>query len=351
MKTIDEIYQEMLAVFAAETGMELDGAGEQAVRMYALAAQVYGLYEEAAWTKKQCFPPTATGEDLDKHAFLRGLTRGQASRAEGRLRFSVERAASTDLPIPAGTVCLTAGLTAFATTEEGVLPAGSLSVEVPARAVEPGAGGNVAALAIRTMTVAPTGIDAVINPAPFTGGGAEEDDESLRARVLDTFRVMPNGANAAYYAQVALAVDGVAAVRVLPKNRGLGTVDVVVASPSGVPAQSLLDQVSQALQSRREIAVSARAIAPTTHEVTVLVQVKAQAGKDAAAVRNAVKAAIRAWFNGQRLGQDVLLARLGQLIYEVDGVENYLIVSPGGDVALTAQELPVLGTLSVEELR
>ena len=75
MKTIDEIYQEMLAVFAAETGMELDGAGEQAVRMYALAAQVYGLYEEAAWTKKQCFPQTATGEDLDKHAFLRGLTR------------------------------------------------------------------------------------------------------------------------------------------------------------------------------------------------------------------------------------------------------------------------------------
>ena len=74
-------------------------------------------------------------------------------------------------------------------------------------------------------------------------------------------------------------------------------------------------------------------------------------GKDAAAVRNAVKAAIRAWFNGQRLGQDVLLAKLGQLIYGVDGVENYLIVSPGGDVALTAQELPVLGTLSVEELR
>ena len=66
MKTIEEIYQEMLAVFDQETGMALSGAGEQAVRMYALAAQVYGLYEEAAWTKKQCFPQTATGEDLDR---------------------------------------------------------------------------------------------------------------------------------------------------------------------------------------------------------------------------------------------------------------------------------------------
>jgi hypothetical protein len=35
----------------------------------------------------------------------------------------------------------------------------------------------------------------------------------------------------------------------------------------------------------------------------------------------------------------------------VDGVENYELVSPAADVALTARELPVLGTLSVEELR
>ena len=351
MKTIEEIYQEMLACFAEETGMELDGTGEQAVRMYALAAQVYGLYEEAAWTKKQCFPQTATGEELDKHAFLRGLSRGQASRAEGVLRFSVESAADTDLPIPAGTVCLTAGLAAFETTEAGVLSAGNLAVEIPARAVEPGAGGNVSARTIRTMTVAPAGIAAVINPDAFSGGGSEEDDETLRARVLATYQAMPNGANAAWYAQQALAVPGVEAVQVLPKNRGLGTVDVVVASSSGVPAQSLLNQVRAALNSKREIAVDVRAIAPTTEEITVLVQVKARSGRDAAAVRAAVRTAIQGWFNGRLLGQDILLAKLGNLIYSVDGVENYEITSPGADVELAPQKLPVLGTLSVEELR
>ena len=285
LKSIEEIYQEMLDRFAAETGMELDGAGEQAVRMYALAAQVYGLYEEAAWTKKQCFPQTATGQELDKHAFLRGLSRKEASRAEGTLRFSVTSPAATDLPIPAGTVCLTAGLAAFETTEAGVLGAGALYTEVPARAVEPGAGGNVAAYTIRTMSVAPAGIASVINPAPFSGGGGEEDDETLRARVLATFQAMPNGANAAWYAQKAMEVSGVAAVKVLPRNRGLGTVDVVVASPAGIPTQSLLNEVKEALAAQREIAVDVQTLAPTPKEVTVLILVKAKTGYDAPAVR------------------------------------------------------------------
>ena len=37
MKTADEIYREMIETFTRETGMEPDGAGEMAVRMYAMA--------------------------------------------------------------------------------------------------------------------------------------------------------------------------------------------------------------------------------------------------------------------------------------------------------------------------
>ena len=350
MKTIEEIYQEMLAVFSRETGMDL-GGGEQAVRMYALAAQIYGLYQEAEWVRKQCFPQTAAGEDLDRHAFLRGLSRREASRAEGTLRFSVSPAAARDIPIPAGTVCLTAGLAAFETTETGVLPAGATWTEIPARAVEPGAGGNVAARTIRTMTVAPAGIGSVINPEPFNGGGEAEDDEALRERVLETFRAMPNGANAAYYEQQSLTVSGVAAVKVLPKSRGLGTVDVVVASPAGIPGQSLLDQVKELLEEKREIAVDVEVTAPTPLPVTVLVQVKAGSGQNAGEVRNAVREAIRTWFDGRQLGQDILLAKLGRLIYSVPGVENYTVISPAADVEVTDRQLPTIGTLSVEELR
>lgn len=83
MKTIDEIYQEMAAQVALETGVAPAGNSEMAVRLYALAAQIYGLYEENAWTCRQCFPQTATGEELEKHGFLRGITRLPAQRAAG----------------------------------------------------------------------------------------------------------------------------------------------------------------------------------------------------------------------------------------------------------------------------
>ena len=151
MKTVEEIYREMMDRFSQETGMEPNGTGEMAVRMYALAAQVYGLYEELAWTCRQCFPQTAT---VEKHGFLRGIARNPARQASGTLRFSVQEAVEEDLEIAQGTVCMTAGLVAFETTQAGVLPAGELSVDLPAQAVEPGPGGNVSAGTVRTMAVA-----------------------------------------------------------------------------------------------------------------------------------------------------------------------------------------------------
>ena len=347
MKTAEAIYDEMADQFAQETGMELAGAGEMAVRLRALAAQVYGLYLESAWTRKQCFPQTATGEDLDRHAFLRGVTRLAASRAAGTLRFSVQTAGTADLPIPQGTVCLTAGLVAFATTQDGVLAAGQTQVDLPAQAVEPGPGGNVPAGTVQTMSVAPVGIAACTNPAPFTGGRAAEGDEALRERVLETFRRMPNGANAAFYEQEALSFPEVAAASVVPRPRGVGTVDVVIATAAGLPDSELLEEVESHLEAKREIAVELQVKAPTAKQMDVTVQVAARAGADSAAVIQAVKSAIQTWFDGKLLGQSVLRAKLGDIIYEVEGVENYAITAPAADVAVDVDELPRLGTLTV----
>ena len=328
-----------------------EGTGELAVRLYALAAQVYGLYQEAEWTRRQCFPQTATGEELDKHAFLRGLTRNEAVRAAGTLRFSVGTAAQTDLPIPQGTVCMTAGLVTFETTREAVLPAGKLSVDVPAQAVLPGSGGNTPAGTIRTMAVAPTGVAACTNPAAFTGGRETEEDEELRARILASYQRLPNGTNAAYYEQEATALEGVAAANVLPKNRGLGTVDIYIAADGGLPSQELLEEVQDALESKREIAVDLRVLSPQAVTVNVLVSVKARESHLIQSVREAVSAAIQTWFDGGLLGKDLLLADLRQRIYETEGVANYRIDSPANDVTVSPGQLPVLGVLSVEELK
>ena len=43
MKTVEEIYDEMLAVFRRETGAEASAVSDLSVKLYAVAAQVYVL--------------------------------------------------------------------------------------------------------------------------------------------------------------------------------------------------------------------------------------------------------------------------------------------------------------------
>ncbi len=347
---MEEIYAQMLSCVRERTGMEVAEGCDLAARLYAVAAQVYGLYIQADWVGRQCFPQTAQGEYLDHHAFLRGVSRKAATHAQGMIRFFVTAPSDTDRSIPAGTVCMTAGLIRFETTQEGILPAGGMEVDIPAQAVEAGSGGNVAAGSIVSMAVAPVGVAGCGNAQAFTGGGDAEEDEALRERVLSTFQRLPNGANAAFYQQGALSFDQVAAAAVLPRARGQGTVDVVVATLAGTPGEELLDQLTEYFQSRREIAVDVAVRGPELVNVPVTVRVAAAQGQDLETVKARVSQALQDWFTGKRLGEPVLRARLGSVIFACEGVANYQLTTPAADVDIDSDQLPVLESLTVEEL-
>jgi len=171
----------------------------------------------------------------------------------------------------------------------------------------------------------------------------------LRQRVLETFRRLPNGANAAFYQQGALTFPEVAAARVLPRSRGIGTVDVIISAQTGLPDEDLLCRVRNWFEQRREIAVDVAVLAPVLKTVDVAVKVKTQESRKAA-VHQAVTEALTGLFDGSLLGRDLLRARLGEVIFGVDGVENYEILSPAADVGVEANELPRLGTLRVEAM-
>ena len=350
VKTVEEIYQEMLSAYGEKTGVAPAEGCDLSARLYACAAQVFSLYVQAGWVARQAFPQTAEREYLDRHAQLRGLERKEPVAARGVVRFAGEISENTDRPIPAGTVCMTAGLIRFETIEDGLLAAGQAHVDVPVQALVPGISGNVAAGTILSMAVAPAGISACSNPSPCQGGVDREGDEQLRQRVLDTFQRLPNGANAAFYQQGALSFDPVAAAVVVPKPRGTGTLDVVVATHQGLPDRDLLDELAKYFQRRREIAVEVQVRAPQTQAVQVAVQVAPHSEYRAEQVLEEVEDAVRGWFTGQRLGHDVLLAQLGSLIYGCDGVANYAILSPTADVEVEQDVLPVLDTLTVEEM-
>ncbi len=350
MRTVEEIYSELAAEFARRTGQEAGQSGEMTARLYAVAAQVYALEAQNEWTARQCFPQTAAGEHLDMHATLRGMARREAGRAQGVLRFSVDRAATTDLSIPVGTVCMTVDQMRFETTEEGKIPAGSTWGEVCARAVEPGRNGNVGSGTVLSMAVAPVGVSRCGNPAPFGGGTDREGDEELRQRVLETFKRLPNGANAAFYEMGAMRFPEVAAAAVLPRRRGIGTVDVAVATAAGMPDAPLLEQIRDYYRERREIAVDVAVMAPEAKQVRVAVGIAPAEGQDFQAVKARVEGVVAAWFGGGRLGKGVLRAELGQIIFGVEGVANYVITEPAADVPAVADQLPRLENLTVTRL-
>lgn len=347
MKTVEQLYSDMMNDFTARTGMEIAGGGDLSARLYAAAAQIYGLYVQADWVNRQCFPQTAQGEYLDHHAQLRALERKAASCARGVVRFFGDAGAAMDREIPAGTVCMTPGLVAFSTTRDGVLAAGESHVDIPVQAVEAGAAGNVIAGSVRLLSAAPVGITGCTNPQAMSGGGDAEGDEQLRQRILDSFLRLPNGANAAFYEQGALSFEEVVSAVALPRNRGVGTVDVVVATAQGVPEQELLERLNEYFRARREIAVDVRACAPRT--VTVDVSVGIQSA-DVEQTARQVEQALRDWFSGQRLGESVLRAKLGGIVFAADGVENYVLSEPAADLIVEKDQLPVLGTVTVEAM-
>ena len=350
MKTIEEIYQSLLTAYAQRTGTALAEDCDLAVRFYAAAAQLQALDIQAWWVLDQSFPQTAQGVYLDGHALMRGLSRRAAAKAVGTLRFSINSPATVELTIAAGTACMTAGEVRFQTTADAVLAVGELSVDVPAEALESGAAGNVPPGSVTILTACPVGITGCTNPAAFAGGSDPEDDESLRARVLESYLRLPNGANAAWYEQTAMSHQGVAAAQAVGRARGIGTVDVYIATEAGLPDAELLEEVQADLQEKREIAVDVEVLAPEAESVNVTVQVAPADGVSFETVKALVEQTVAVLFTGELLGKPLLLAELGSRIYAVEGVENYRITAPTADVAGGEGVLPLLGTLTVTEM-
>ena len=350
MKEWTEIYEQLRGTFAQRAGFVPSEGCDSAVRLYALAAELQSLLMQADWVLDQSFPQTAQGTYLDYHAETRGITRGAAEKAAGVIRFAAADKVTAACPIEKGTVCMTAEGVRFETTEDAAIAVGSQWADVPAQAVEAGAGGNVIAGTVTLLSAMPVGVVQCTNPAAFSGGCDAESDEVLRGRVLASYQRLPNGANAAYYEQEAMRYPGVAAAKAVGRARGIGTVNVVIATHAGVPDAALLAAVETDLQKKREIAVDVKVLAPTVETVAVTAALKAAPGYTFAEAKAGAQSALEALFTGGLLGKSVTTARLLTLLCGVEGVENVHLTAPAADVAVGSTELPMLGTVTISEL-
>ena len=187
------------------------------------------------------------------------------------------------------------------------------------------------------QTAGEEGIAQVENPAPFAGGADEEDDETLRERLLAAYASVANGTNAAYYYNLAMSFPFVRSAHVIPRKRGRGTVDITVDVGSSDTGRLL--EISDAVASQREIGVDAAVSQAEAKSVSVSVSLTAASGFIPEQVEEAAQAALEDF--GGRLGvsQPLKLIDLYTCLIHIQGVDNFQVTAPDSDVIPTETQV------------
>ena len=342
----DEILERMSEEFETQSGYGADSQSDIGIRLRLLAGEIFSLSCNIEWLKKEMFPDTATGEMLDKHAAQRGVFRERGNKAAGSIAVSVDVPLDYDIVIPAGTVFTTPdGRLDFVSTEEAVIYRGNSLCTVNAEAVRSGRQYNVAPGEITTVvTYFSIGV-SVNNSGAFRGGSDDETDESLRKRLADRIRNIPNGVNKAFFEDMIKNVEGVNSVK-LVENNATGLSIYLCGRGCGVDLD-VIRAVRNLIDERKCIGYNYSVYSSTPFQQDVTVSISVGEGFVFSDVSQQARAAIDEFFLDARAGQGLVLAELGSRIISVPGVENYEF-SNMTDRSIGNSQYLAPGTITIE---
>lgn len=190
----------------------------------AISNELTVLYANIQTKADDLMPDTATGTNLDRWATQIGLSRRTATGASGSIIYST----SAPVLIATGEQLIdTAGLR-YAVTTGGIYDDGD---RIPIAGVDTGTETNLAEDDIVRWSATPPFAqpEASVASPGLANGVADEDDETLRGRVLDRMSNPPSTGNAVHVAGFAEQSDGrVQKAFVYPAYRGPGTLSVAV---------------------------------------------------------------------------------------------------------------------------
>lgn len=309
-----------------------------------LAGAAHGLYGYIDWLSRQILPDTSESEWLERHASL-WLSEGRkpAAAATGAVGFT----GVTGSVVPAGTVLRTAAGVQVATVADVTLAGGIGSAA--AEAVEAGAAGNMIAGTPLSLVSPIAGVQstALVAAGGLTGGADIEDDEALRARVIDRIQQPPQGGCAYDYVAWALQVEGVTRAWVYPQELGLGTVTVRFVrddDASLIPDAGEVATVQAHIDALRPVTAQVTVVAPVAVPLDITI---AGLVPDTAAVRAAIQAEVTDLLRREAVpGGTILISRLREAISITAGESDHVLTSPTVNITHATGELAVLGTIT-----
>ena len=304
---------------------------------------------------------------LDYHADGRGLVRRESVNATGYVTVT----AKAGLVIPLGygfsTEADDEGNTIdFVTTEEVTVDSLG-NAKIPIEAAEGGSASNVGVNTIVLHAGDETGelldeIISVTNEEAVTGGLDEEDDDTLRERIVEYDRShdISYVGNVADYKRWALSVPGVGAVTVIPAKDDSGIIKIILMDQNGVPAsKQIQDAVYDYIMrpdSESDRLAPPNAVLEITAPETVVVNISAVVylrEAEIGDVQNDLKAALQSYLlNVSSNDSAVRISAINSILGAVSGIYDYDSVQINGvskNVYLESGQMPVLGTVTITE--
>jgi uncharacterized phage protein gp47/JayE len=308
-----------------------------------LSGTAYGLYGYLDWIAEQILPDKAEEETLERIAALRlNRPRNAAQPAEGSVSFSAAAGAVLDVD-----VVLQASDGRMYRVTTGITTALGLNTTT-IEAVEPGALGNADAGLQLTLVQPVAGVtNAFTVIAPGLSGGIEKESiESLRARVIRSYRVIPHGGSADDYETWALEFPGVTRAWCRGNYMGPGTVGVFVMrdnDPAPLPNPAQLQEIKDYIEPLRPVTAELYVRAPTLKPVLYSLHPV----PDTTAVRAAITASLKDLHEREAgLGDKLLISHIREAISSAAGETDHGLTVPSADVPAAANELLTFGGIT-----
>lgn len=349
----DQVISEYKRLYKEKYGEDpnLGEADPKYLMMQAFALIEYQTMQYVDIKGKQELLKTATGDSLDNLAALLGLTRKPAERAICTVRFSIQEALTTFVPIPVGTRVRSQSGFYFNTLAYAEIPVGETYVDTTVQAEVPGEGSN---------DLEPGAIDTLVDPIPFissvantttsSGGIDTESDDALTERIyLAPSQFSSAGPRDAYeYYTKEWRAD-------------IADVKVVTPDPCEIEIYAVTDQGALLTATERASLeaylsgedkrplcdkVSVKNPTEVTYNLTLIYYIATSQSQAAATIKSQVEQAIADFEKWQRrLGRDINPTELITRIREA-GAKRVEVTYPVHTV-INDTEIPKVGTETI----
>lgn len=342
--TITELVSRIQSDFVSR--LELTGAVLRRSMVFVmsrvLAGAVHMLHGNLEFLSKQIFPDTSEAEYLVRHASLFGITRTEATFAEGNVTLTGDDGSV----VPVDTVLVRADGVEYTTDAEATIAAGTATVAVTSVLAGADANCDVGVVLSFESPIAGVDSEATVAAGGLAAGTDEETDAALRVRVLERMQFAPHGGAEADYVTWAKEVPGVTRAWVYPLELGAGQVTVRFVRDDDddiIPSAGEVEDVQDHIDEERPVTATVTVVAPIDTPLDMTIEIT----PDNSTTRAAVEAEIEDMLRREgEPGGPILLSQLELAVGNATGITDYVITSPAANVTHTTGQIPTLGTIT-----